>query len=545
MTTAAAPAERPRGTARSAPLDADDGQGAARVSQGDEHKWLIAIAVVLASMMQVIDNSIVNVAIPHMMGELGASLDEIAWVSTGYILASVIVMPLTGWLAAYFGRKRYLAASILLFTAASFFCGSAASLRTLVFWRIVQGVGGGALLTTSQAILYEVFPPEEIGTAMALFGLGVMVGPTLGPTLGGWLTDRYSWPWIFYINIPIGIVASAMVVAYVHDSVHQMKSRTVDYIGIALLIASVGALQYLLEHGQREDWFDSRLIVTLAVVSVVGAVLLVWRELVIDEPVIDFRVLRHRETTVGTIIGIFFGVGLLGSVFVLPIFLQGALRMTALQTGMVILPGAIATAISMAVVGRLSNRVDARLAILAGTICFFTSMWQLSRITAESGAHDFFWPLILRGIGLGLMFVPLTNITLAGLEPREIAAGAALSNFFRQLGGSLGIAAMATLLTHYSQQARAVLTEHITAYDAIPLERVAMIARGFAGRGAEPGTAHQLALAVLDRQVLGQANVIAFGKVYLLSGAILAATLPLLLVVRATRPSARVEVHAE
>jgi DHA2 family multidrug resistance protein len=510
---------------------------ATAVRSGDAHKWLIALATVLASMMQVIDASIVNVAIPHMMGELGASIDEIAWVSTGYILASVIVMPLTGWLSAYFGRKRYFAASIIIFTAASFFCGASGSLGALIFWRIVQGIGGGALITTSQAILYEVFPPEEIGTAMALFGLGVMVGPTLGPTLGGWLTDRYSWPWIFYMNIPIGIAAAAMVVAYVRDSAHQIKSRTIDYMGVAMLAMSVGSLQYLLEHGQREDWFDSPLIVTLTAIAVIGGMLLVWRELVIDEPVIDFRILRHREMTVGTVIGIFFGVGLFGSVFVLPIFLQGMLHMTAWQTGMVILPGAIASAISMGIVGRLVNRVDARLFIFAGTTLFFLSMWQLAHITAESGAHDFYWPLIWRGLGLGMMFVPLTNITLADLAPREIAAGAALSNFFRQLGGSLGIAAMATLLTHYTQQARSVLTEHVTGYDAVSLERLGMLTRGFMGRGADAATARQLALRVIDRQVLGQANVIAFSKVYLLSGAILLATLPLLLLVRKTKPS--------
>ena len=514
-------------------------------NKGDKHKYLIALAVVLASMMQVIDSSIVNVAIPHMMGELGANLDEIAWVSTGYILAAVIVMPMTGWLASYFGRKRYFAASIIIFTAASFFCGASSSLGMLVFWRIVQGIGGGALITTSQAILYEVFPREEIGMAMALFGLGVMVGPTLGPTLGGWLTDSYSWPWIFYINLPIGIAAGVMVIAYVHDSAHSARTRTIDFAGIALLTISVGALQYLLEHGQSEDWFDSRLIIGLSIAAVVGLILLVWRELVVDEPVIDFRVLRHRGMAIGTIIGVFFGVALLGSVFVLPIFLQGMLHMTAWQTGLIILPGAIASAVSMAVVGRLTNRIDARLFIVVGMLCFFMSMVGLSRMTAESGTDDFFYPLILRGLGLGMMFVPLTNITLADLDPREIPAGAALSNFFRQLGGSLGIAAMATLLTHYTQQARAVLAEHVTSYDPTSLARVSMLSRGFAARGADAGTAHQLALATIDRQLLGQANVIAFSKVYLLSGAILLSMLPLLLFVRHTRPVAKVSVHAE
>ena len=315
-------------------------------SRGEPHKYLIAFAVVLAAMMQIIDSSIVNVAIPHMMGNLGASLDEIAWVSTGYILASVIVIPLTGFLAAYFGRKRYFVTSILIFTASSFFCGASGSLEALIFWRVVQGLGGGALISTSQAVLFEAFPREEAGMAMGLFGLGIMVGPTLGPTLGGWITDNYSWPWIFYVNLPVGVLAAAMVGAYVHDHPHHERTRHVDYLGIALLAVSAGSLQYLLEHGQREGWFESGLIVALAIAAVLGSAFLLWRELTADRPAIDFRVLRHRDTWVGTVLGVMVGVGLFGSVFILPVFLQGTLRMTAWQTGLIILPGALATAVS-------------------------------------------------------------------------------------------------------------------------------------------------------------------------------------------------------
>src|SRR3954454_15739721 len=253
--------------------------------EGAEHKYLIAFAVVLAALMQVIDSSIVNVALPDMMGNLGASLDEIAWVSTGYILASVIIIPLTGWLGEFFGRKRYFVGSIVLFTVASLLCGASHSLGALVFWRIVQGLGGGALMTVSQAVLFDSFPRREAGTAMALFGLGVMVGPTIGPTLGGWLTDNYGWPWIFYINIPLGILAAAMIIGYVHDPEYQKRPPSVDAAGIALLAVSVGSLQYLLEHGQRDDWFESPLITALAVFGIVGGALLVWRELRVRHPV--------------------------------------------------------------------------------------------------------------------------------------------------------------------------------------------------------------------------------------------------------------------
>ncbi|MFL5577593.1 MAG: DHA2 family efflux MFS transporter permease subunit [Gemmatimonadaceae bacterium] len=514
-------------------------------ASGDAHKYLIAFAVVLAALLQVIDSSIVNVALPDMMGNLGANLDEIAWVSTGYILASVIVIPLTGWLGSFFGRKRYFVGSILVFTASSFMCGAAHSLGALIFWRIVQGIGGGALMTVSQAVLLEAFGKEEAGTAMALFGLGVMVGPTIGPTLGGWLTDNYGWPWIFYINVPLGLIAAAMIAAYVHDPAYQRKPPSIDYVGIALLAVSVGALQYLLEHGQRDDWFESRLMTSLAVTGVVGGALLVWRELTTRDPVIDFRVLRHRQMWVGTLLGVVMGIGLYAMAFTLPVFLQGNLRMTAEQTGIVLLPGAVATAISMAVAGRLTRRADPRLLIAAGAIVFATAAWKLSRITGESGAHDFFWPLILRGVGLGLMFVPLTTVTLAELSPEELPQGTGLYNFFRQLGGSFGIAGIATLVARYTAQYRAVLAEHVTTSDPISLDRLETLTRGFAARGADALTAHQRALAVIDRALAGQASVIAYGRIYVLSALLILGLIPLLLLVRETRGAAGAQVHME
>ncbi|HEX6534551.1 MAG TPA: DHA2 family efflux MFS transporter permease subunit [Gemmatimonadaceae bacterium] len=508
-------------------------------SRGAEHKYVIAFAVVLAALMQVIDSSIVNVALPDMMGNLGASLDEIAWVTTGYILASVIVMPLTGWLGAMLGRKRYFVGSIILFTVASFFCGAAHSLGMLVVWRLVQGVGGGALMTVSQAVLLEAFPTEEAGTAMALFGLGVMVGPTIGPTLGGWLTDNYGWPWIFYVNIPVGILAAVMIAAYVHDPEHQKRPPSVDYQGILLLAVSVGAIQYVLEHGQREDWFASSLITTLVVVSVIGGAALLWRELTAKHPVIEFRVLRHRQMWVGTLLGVIMGVGLYAMALTLPLFLQHNLRMTAEQTGIIMLPGAIATAVSMAIAGRLTNRVDARLLIGAGAMVFAAAAWELSKMTALSGASDFFWPLILRGVGLGLMFVPLTTITLAELSPTELPQGTGLYNFFRQLGGSFGIAVIATLLARYTTQVHAVLVEHLTAGATATVSRVELVTRAMMARGGvDYLTAHQRALALLDAQVTAQASVIAYSKVYVLSAIIIIVLIPLLALVRRTKGAA-------
>src|SRR3954466_29085 len=492
------------------------------------YKYLIAIAVTLAAVLELIDTSIVNVAIPHMMGNLGATLDEISWVSTGYIIANVIVIPISGWLSAYFGRKRYFTGSILLFVAASFFCGAAHSLGLLVFWRVIQGIGGGALLSTAQTTLFESFPPEEVGIGQAMFGVGVMVGPTVGPTLGGWLVDNYDWPWIFYINVPLGILAAIMTVIYVHDAAHQEKSETIDYQGILLLALCVGSLQWMLERGERYDWFESRFVTLLAVVSAVSFVLLLWRELTAKEPVINFRVLKSRQLAAGVSMAAVLGLALFGSVFVLPIFLQSLHGLTANQTGLVILPGAIASAGTMAVGGKTANKLDARATVTVGAVLFFCSMWLMSRMTLASGPEETFWPLILRGVGLGLIFVPLTGATMAEMKDNELAQGTGMFNLTRQLGGSIGIAIMATLLSRFTAQKKALLTEHVTTMDPTTLGRLESITRGLISRGTNPLVAKQQALFVLDRQVQAQASVLAFSRIYILSGIILLAVLPLL-----------------
>jgi MFS transporter, DHA2 family, multidrug resistance protein len=494
-----------------------------------KYKYLIAIAVTLAAVLELIDTSIVNVAIPHMMGNLGATLDEISWVSTGYIIANVIVIPMSGWLSAYFGRKRYLTGSIILFVAASFFCGAATSLGGLVFWRVVQGVGGGALLSTAQATLFEAFPPAEVGIGQAMFGVGVMVGPTLGPTLGGWIVDNYNWPWIFYINVPLGIIAALMTYTYVHDADHQERAETVDVLGFLLLATCVGTLQFMLEKGERYDWFDSRLVTGLAIASATSFVLLIWREMTAKEPIINFRVLRSRQLAAGVSIAAVLGLALFGSIFMLPIFLQNLHGLTANQTGLVILPGAIASAVTMAFVGKNANRLDARATVTIGAFMFFVAMWMLSRMTLASGPEETFWPLILRGVGLGLIFVPLTGATMAEMKNHELAQGTGMFNLTRQLGGSLGIAIMATLLTRFTAAKKAALTEHVTNIDPVSLGRLEQITRGLIARGINPIVAKQQALFVLDRQIGAQASVLAFSRIYILSGVILLAVLPLLL----------------
>ena len=504
-----------------------------------KNRYLIAIAVTLAAVLELVDTSIVNVAIPHMMGTLGATLDEIAWVSTSYIIANVIVIPMSSWLSSFFGRRRYLTGSILLFVVASFFCGAATSLGGLVFWRVIQGLGGGALLSTAQTTIFESFPPEERGMGQAIFGMGVMVGPTLGPTLGGYIVDAYAWPWIFYINVPLGIAAAWMVWTYVRNAAHQVRATAIDVVGIVLLALAVGALQWMLERGERLDWFESRFMVVLACTSLASAIALVWHELRTPEPIIDFRILKSRQLAPGVIFAAFLGVALYGSVFVLPVFLQSLHGYTAWQTGKVILPGALASAFVMALMGRLASKLDARPLIVVGSCLFLASMFLLSRITLDVGQGELFWPLILRGVGLGLIFVPLTNATVAGLPVQSLGQGTGLFNLMRQLGGSLGIAIMATLLSRFSSTGKAVLTERVGSYDALATERLATLTRGLIARGTDALIAKQQALAILDHQIAAQASVLAFSRLYLISGALLVAALPLLLIWRTGRSTGR------
>jgi len=510
---------------------------AAPFAQADPYanRYIIAITVTLASIMELIDTSIVNVAIPHMMGNLGATLDQIAWVSTGYIVANVIVLPITGWLSAVFGRRRYFAGSIALFTIASFFCGNSHSLVELVFWRVLQGLGGGALLATAQAVLYEVFPPSEYGTAMAIFGVGVMVGPTLGPTLGGYITDVFSWPWIFYINIPFGIVALLLTLTYLRDSRYARKVDRIDWLGLVLLALGVGTLQTMLERGERLDWFASREVVLYAVVSAVSLVGFVWHELATEHPVVDLRILKSPQLAAGVAFGGMLGVCLYATVFVLPVYLQQLLGFTANQTGMVILPGALASAVTMGLTARMRGKFDARISVVIGAAIFMYAMWQLSHFTTQSGRHDFLWPMIWRGVGLGLIFVPMTNLALAELPMDKIPNGTGLFNLLRQLGGSVGIAVSATLLTRFEAIQRAALVENVTQFNDVTRARLSALTNTLISRGVLPANAEHDAIALLSAQVTRQATMLSFERLFLLFGVALGFAIPLLLLMRKGR----------
>src|SRR5512147_1029617 len=499
-------------------------------------RYLIAFAVALASVLELVDTSIVNVAIPHMMGELGATLDEIAWVSTGYIVANVIILPMTSWLSDRFGRRHYYTSSIILFTFASFLCGNAHSLEELVGARVLQGIGGGALISTAQAILFDVFPLHERGKAMAIFGMGVMVGPTLGPTLGGWITDNYSWPWIFYINLPLGILAAMMTWRFVPEPFHaNERNDHVDWTGLVLLILGIGALQILLERGEAKGWFDATEIRVEAIVAAMSLVAFAWHELTTDHPVVDLRILRNRQLASGVVFGLILGFALYASVFALPVFLQSFRGYTAWDTGKVILPGAIASAVTMAVTGRITGKMDARYLIVAGVGLFFWSMWMHYHFTLDIGMGDTVIPMILRGTGLGLIFVPLTQVAVADLRPQQLAQGTGLFNLSRQLGGSFGIAVAATLLSRFTEQSREALRAHLNLAEPVTANWVAAVTLRMQQLGGNVETARAKAYTLLDYRLHQQASVIAFEKVFLVMGVTFVIALPLLLAFRTGR----------
>jgi len=490
---------------------------------------LIVVSVMCAVLLEIIDTSIVNVALPAMMGNLGATLDEIDWVVTGYIVSNVIVIPMTGWMASRFGRKRYFVASILLFTAASLACGLSGSIGALVFWRIVQGLGGGALIATSQAILVETFPARKQGTAQALFGVGAMMGPSLGPTLGGFITDQWSWHWIFFINVPLGLAAAFLCATHLRDPAFLRAQRppVVDWAGIALLVISVGSLQMLLERGHKDDWFESRAVVALAVAAAAGAVAFVWRELAAEHPIVDLRILRKRQVAVGCTLGAVTGMGLYGCIFLFPVFTQSLLGWNAWTSGLAILPSSLTTAAVMLFAGRLVWYVGPRHMLLAGFLILIAAIVAMGGWTLDAGWDQLFWPQVLRGFGMGIVFVPLSLVTMRTLAPQDVPKGAGLYNLFRQLGGSIGISLLSTVLDVRADVHRVSIAASVGPLEAPTVQGVDALVSALRARGLDPSSANFAATAMIDRAVDAHAMSAAFQDAYWLLAALFAVTLPL------------------
>jgi len=494
------------------------------------NRWVVAGSVMIGTIMAVLDSSIVNVALPDMTGSLGATVEEITWVVTGYILSSVVIMPIIALLASRFGRKRLYIASVFLFTLASMACGLARSLGAIVVFRIIQGIGGGVLMTVSQAILRETFPPEEQGLAMGIFGMGIVLAPAFGPTLGGWLTDAYSWPWVFYVNVPIGLVNVLLVIRFVVDPPYLTRSRErIDWLGVALLTVGLGSLQLMLERGENKDWFQSQQITLLAIVALLGLVLFVWWELGTPRPAVDLRLFKNVSFASATAIGGVLGMGLFGTLFLLPLFLQRLLGYTAMESGLALMPRSLAMAVLMPIAGRFYNRMGPRFMVAAGLLVSAFSFWELSHLTTNIGVWDIFMPQVWQGVGFSLIFVALSTAALATIERTRMTAAAGLYNVVRQVFGSVGIAVAATQLTHGQMAYRTLLGDRITAYDPVSRQALESTMAGLRARGVDAASAFQRALGILDLRVFRQATVLAYNHVFLLVTAIFLFSIPLVM----------------
>ena len=496
---------------------------------------IITVTAIFCALLEIVDTTIVNVALTNMQGNLGATLNEIGWVITAYAIGNVIVVPMTSWLSAQFGRRNYFAASIMIFTVFSFLCGNADGIWQLVFFRFCQGLGGGALLVTSQTIITESYPPEKRGMAQAIYGLGVIIGPTLGPPLGGYIVDHASWPFIFYINIPIGIIATLLTLQFVRSPKYAAKkaAKDVDWAGIALLAISVGSLQYVLERGQEDDWFSSRVITALAVTAVLGFFFFIWRELTAEHPIVELRVLKNGNLRVGTILSFILGFGLYGSTFIIPLYTQSILGWTAQQAGSLMIPAALTTAFMMPIIGQLLQRGAKKqyLVALGMLIFFFYSFWGYNILTPDTSKDSFFWMLILRGFGLGMLFIPITALSLSTLKGQAIGQGAAFTGMMRQLGGSFGVALITTFMASQNMVHRNDLVSKMQYDNPLVQQRVQAIQHSNMAHGAPPDLALKGAYQSLEFMVNKQVAVLSYMDVFLYLGILFLICIPFMLMV--------------
>jgi DHA2 family multidrug resistance protein len=500
--------------------------------------WIIAVAVMLSTFMEVLDTTVVNVSLPHIAGSLSATVEEATWTLTSYLVANAIILPLTGWLSNFFGRKRMLMFSVTGFTIASFLCGLAPSLPFLVVCRIVQGACGGGLQPISQAILLESFPPEDRGKAMGFWGLGIVVAPMLGPVLGGWLTDSYSWRWVFYINVPIGIVSILMTSLFIFDpSYIRRASQKIDYWGIGMLAVGIATLQIVLDKGQEKDWFGTDWITVLAAISGVVLVVFLFYELRTKDPVVNLRVFTNRTYSTGVFLMSLLGVGLYGTTVLIPLILQTLLGYPAIRAGLAMAPRGLGSFIAMPVVGMIMTKFDPRKMLMLGMVVCGITLFQISRLNLNAGFWDFCWPQFFMGLSLGLIFVPLTTISMASIRKENMGNATSLFNLVRNLGGSIGISAVSTMQTRFQQRNINQLGAHVTPYNPSARNMMNSLQGMFVARGSDIATAAHQARAAMFGLVERQASMLAYNSIFLILAGLFLLMLPFIFLMR--RPQAR------
>jgi DHA2 family multidrug resistance protein len=477
--------------------------------------WWIALAVMLATFMEVLDTSVASVALPYIAGNLGASTDEATWVLTSYLVSNAIVLPTSAWFGNFFGRKRFLLGCIMLFTASSVLCGAATNLGMLIVARILQGAGGGALQPMAQSILLESFPPARRGVAMAVYGVGVIVAPIIGPTLGGWITDSYSWRWCFYINLPVGILAVFLISMFVEDPpyIRAAKRGAFDAIGFFFLAVWLATMQIVLDKGQDDDWFGARWIRWFSVVSVISFVSFVIRELTTPFPVVNLRVLKNRNLAVGCTLFLFFGAVLYGMTTLLPLFLQTLMGYTAFKAGLTVSPRGLGVLIALGFVGMLTQKVNARVLIAFGFLVLSMACILLSRLTLQVSMTNIIPANLLMGFGMGFIFVPLTTQTVGTLRNDQMGSGTGIQNLMRNLGGSIGISYVSTMLVRYAQAHQVFMSARFSPFDPAYRQRLAALRGVYAPHFSPVDTLHKAQGAIYNL-LLQQTSLWAYMEIF-------------------------------
>jgi MFS transporter, DHA2 family, multidrug resistance protein len=507
-------------------------------------KWPITIAVMFGAFMAVMDISVVNVSLPHMMGSFAEDLSSITWVATSYSIAEIIMVTMSGWWSTLIGRKRLYLGSFALFTVGSMLCGTATSFSQMLFYRVIQGVGGGALIPVSQAILRETFPQEEQGMAMALWGMGVVLAPAIGPILGGWLTDHYGWPWIFYINIPVSLTGILMVAVFVHDPQYLRRGlKRVDWLGIALLAVALTSMQIIMERGQQENWFDSNMIRLGTAACVASFCGLIYWEMKVDEPVVNFRILRNLPLSLGSLMGVVFGIALFGTTFILPQFTQDLLGYPAFEAGLILAPRAMMLLVCMPVVGRLYNHVDARILVLFGILVTCWSYYDLARLSLQSGFWNLVPTLLIMGIGMPFMFVTLSTLSLSTIARTDMTDASSIYTLARRIGGNIGYALVATLVARGQQIHRVQLATHLTPYNPNLADFQRQAADLLARAGLDPAMLAHAKQALLNGVVNRQATMMAYNDVSWILGLMFLATIPFALLLPGRRRISLAQKH--
>ncbi len=507
------------------------------------NKWIVAITVMLPTLIEIVDTSVVNVSLDHIRGSLSAGVDESTWVITSYLVSNAIVIPMSGWLSRYFGRKRYLIFSIGLFTASSFMCGAAWNLQSLVFFRILQGTGGGALQPISQAILLETFPPQQHGIAMAIFGVGIMFGPIIGPLVGGWITDNWSWHWIFYVNVPIGIISILMTLFIIVDPPYMAKFKMkIDYWGLFFLTIGLGCLQVVLDKGQRDDWFSSSFIAALTIVSLSSLALLIIVEWFAETPIVNLRVFRNLSFSSGNAIMFFAFFNLFSSIVLLPIYLETLMGYTSYLSGLVLGPGGIATMIAMPIAGNLVTRINPKALLAFGIAVAAYSVHLMSLFNLQADFTTIFIPRMVLGIGMGFLFIPLTTLTMSGIKNEEMGNATAIFNLLRNLGGSVGVSFVTTMLARRAQFHQVRLVEHLNPFERNFQVAIPQLSQDLQSRGFNPPLLNQGSLNVIYNEIQRQASMLSFNDCFYILSILMILILPFVLLMKQGKAGSSISV---